>query len=312
MSRWDGLEAFVQVVRLGTLSAAARELQVSTSHISRLINRLEDRLGAQLLVRTTRNVRPTEVGQAYFEQCQQLLAGLTGAEQQVRDYQRSPSGLLRLSCGTVFGERYIAPLVNDFICQHPGLQLDLHLSNRMVDLVQDGYDLAIRMGLLRDSTLVARRLCERREYIVASPDYLARHGEPKTVADLTSHNCLIGSNEYWRIRLDGSVRELRVRGGWRANAGSAILDAALKGIGIAQLPDYYVDGHLASGALQRLLVTAEIDDAAVWAVYPKSRHLSPKVRLLVDYLQQRFAAGLPWQQSSDRENGGSLRVGSHK
>lgn len=293
MSRWEGIEAFVQVVRLGTLSAAARELGVSVSHISRSISRLEAGLGAQLLFRTTRSVRPTDVGRAYFEQCQLLLEGFGQAEQQVRDYQSEPSGLLRLSCGTVFGERYVAPLLNDFIRQHPGLELDLHLSNRTVDLVRDGYDLAIRMGMLRDSALVGRRLCSRREYIVASPEYLAQHGEPLTIQALSEHQCLVGSNELWRVQTDEGVRELRVKGRWRANSGLAVLDATLKGLGIAQLPDYYVAGYLATGELVPLLPAAEIRDAAVWALYPKSRYLAPKVRLLVEFLQQQFSVEPP-------------------
>jgi len=293
VNRWEGIEAFVQVVKLGTLSAAARELQVSVSHISRVISRLENSLGAQLLYRTTRSVRPTEVGQAYFEQCQQLLEGFGLAEQQVRDYQTEPTGLLRLSCGTVFGERYVAPLLNRFMAQYPGLELDLHLTNRTVDLVRDGYDLAVRMGMLRDSALVGRRLCARREFIVAAPEYLQREGEPESVSDLIAHQCLIGSNDQWRIQTEQGVRELRVKGRWRANSGLAILDAALKGLGVAQLPDYYVAGYLESGQLVALLPDTEIRDAAVWALYPKSRHLAPKVRLLVDFLQQGFAESPP-------------------
>lgn len=296
MNRWEGIEAFVQVVRLGTLSAAARELGVSVSHISRSISRLENSLGAQLLFRTTRSVRPTDVGRAYFEQCQQLLEGFGQAEQQVRDYQSEPTGLLRLSCGTVFGERYVAPLLNDFLSLHPGLELDLHLSNRTVDLVRDGYDLAIRMGMLRDSALVGRRLCPRREFIVASPAYLAVHGEPASAAELLSHQCLVGSNEHWRIQTSEGVRELRVKGRWRANSGLAVLDAALKGLGVAQLPDYYVAGYIETGELVPILSTLEIRDAAVWALYPKSRHLAPKVRLLVEFMQQAFESEAPAQR----------------
>lgn len=297
MSHWEGIEAFVRVVRLGTLSAAARDLQVSVSHVSRSITRLENRLGAQLLYRTTRSVRPTEVGKAYNEQCQLLLDGFNQAELQVREHQQEPTGLLRLSCGTVFGERYIAPLVNDFMLQYPSLELDLHLSNRTVDLVPDGYDLAIRMGRLKDSALVARRLCVRREYIVASPQYLARYGEPQSIAQLAEHRCLLGSNDFWRVMGDSGLRELKVKGRWRASSGVAILDAALKGLGLAQLPDYYVESHLRTGALSALLPESEISDLAVWAVYPKRRHLAPKVRVLVDYLQQHFSEQLPWSSA---------------
>ncbi len=294
MNRWEGVEAFVAVVRHGSLSAAARELNVSASHVSRLIRFLEQQLDAQLLYRTTRQVSPTEVGRVYFEQCRHLLEGFGAADQLVRDYQGTPKGLLRISCGTVFGERYIAPLLNDFMLQHSQLEIDLHLSNRSVDLISEGFDLAIRMGVLRDSSLVARRLTGRQEYICASTAYFERNPRPHTLQELSGHNCLIGSNDHWKVQVEGKPRELRVRGNWRANSGLAIVDAVQKGLGVAQLPDYYVEPQLRSGEIVAVLREYEIRDGAVWAVYPQSRHLSPKVRQLVDFLQQRFAPGPPW------------------
>jgi len=294
MNRWEGIEAFVAVVRHGSLSAAARELNVSASHVSRLISFLEKQLDAQLLYRTTRQVSATEVGRVYFEQCRHLLEGFGAADDLVRDYQGTPKGLLRISCGTVFGEHIIAPLLNDFMLLHPQLELDLHLSNRSVDLISEGFDVAIRMGVLRDSSLVARRLIARREYICAAADYFERNPRPHTLQELSSHNCLIGSNDQWKVQVGGKTKELRVSGNWRANSGLAIVDAVRKGLGVAQLPDYYVEQYLESGELVPVLREYEVHDGAVWAVYPQSRHLSPKVRQLVDYLQQRFADGAHW------------------
>ncbi|WP_305857372.1 LysR family transcriptional regulator [Balneatrix alpica] len=288
MNRWESIEAFVEVVRLDGFSAAARKLKVSSSHISRLVSNLEAQLGTQLLYRTTRQLNLTDVGRLYYEHCKHLIDGFNEAELEVTHFQAEPKGLLRISCSTIFGERYIAPLINDFVSRHPKLNVDMHFSNRNVDLVSEGFDLAIRLGVLEDSTLIARRLADRREYVCASPAYLARYPRPHTLAELQQHNCLVGSNDSWHFLIDGQRRALRVQGNWRANSGPAILDAVLKGLGIAQLPDYYVDPFLASGELIALLEDYQHQDAGVWAVYPKSRHLSPKVRQCVDFLAEAF------------------------
>lgn len=289
MKRWERIEAFVEVVRLGGFTAAAQHLQVSASHISRLVSQLEQQLGSQLLYRTTRQISLTDSGTLYYERCRQLFEGFREAEQLLDHQQSSPTGLLRITAATTFGERYIAPLVNDFHTRYPRLRVSMNFTNRQVELIEEGFDVAIRMGVLKESTLVARRLCDRREYVVGSPDYFARKSQPHTLAELQQHNCLIGSREHWLFQDKGQRRELVVAGNWQANAGPAILDAALKGIGLAQLPDYYVNEYLANGQLQSVLDHYQLPDTGVWAVYPQQRYLAAKVRLFIDFLVERFS-----------------------
>lgn len=284
MQHWDRIEAFVEVVRHQSFAAAARHLGVSSSHVSRLVARLEDQLATQLLYRTTRQLTLTDVGEVYFEQCSQLFDGFQEALTAVHDQRQQPQGRLRLTCASTFGERFIAPLMNDFLRQHPQLTVDMDFTNRRVDLVQEGVDIAIRTGALTDSSLIARRLCPRREFVVASPDYFKRHAPPHTLGELSHHNCLLGSADHWRFDVQGQHRQLRLDGNWRGNSGVALLDAARKGIGLAQLPDYYVMTDLRNGSLVSVLDDYACDHTAVWVVYPRHRHLSPKVRQCVDYL----------------------------
>ncbi len=286
MQRWDRVEAFVEVVRQGSFSAAARELRVSASHVSRLVGQLESRLDTQLLYRTTRRIRLTDAGRLYYQHCQPLFEGFREAESALDDFQARPKGMLSLTCATTFGERYIAPLVNDFQSLHPQLEVHMHFTNRQVDLIDEGFDVAIRMGALKDSSLIARRLCERREYVVGSRNYFEQTARPHSLAELSAHNCLAGSRDSWLFSVDGQRREVRISGRWQANSGPALLDAARKGLGLAQLPDYYVMADLRSGQLVSVLDQYQYTDTAVWAVYPRHRHLSAKVRQFVDFLAE--------------------------
>jgi DNA-binding transcriptional LysR family regulator len=292
MQHWERVEAFIAVVRFGSFAAAARELQVSNSHVSRLVSQLEQQLGTQLLYRTTRQIRLTDAGQLYYDSCRHLFDGLREAESLLQHHQGQPTGLLKITAATTFGDRYIAPLVNDFQLLYPQLKVQMYFSNRQVELIEEGFDLAIRMGVMRESTLIAKRLCDRREYIVGSPTYLARVSAPQTLTDLERHNCLVGTRGYWLLSDGGQRKDLQVRGNWQANSGPALLDAALKGLGLAQLPDYYVDEFLADGRLLKVLDDYRFNDAGVWVVYPQQRHLAPKVRLFIDFLAERFAGGV--------------------
>ncbi|CAM3542936.1 LysR family transcriptional regulator [Halomonas lysinitropha] len=293
MQHWDRIEAFIEVVRAGTFVAAARRLKVSSSHVSRLVSQLENQLGTTLLYRTTRQIRLTEAGTLYYQHCHHLFDGFREAEAAVKDLQARPSGTLSLTCATTFGERFVAPLVNDFQGRYPQLGVRLHFTNRPVDLIDEGFDIAIRMGHLEDSSLIARRLCERREYVVGSPTYFTRMPQPHSLSELSRHRCLVGSRDHWRFAVEGVRREVRVAGPWEGNSGPALLDAALKGLGLAQLPDYYVDPHLTSGELVSVLDAYRHDDTAVWAVYPRHRHRSPKVHQFVDYLVTHIDGLLP-------------------
>ncbi|MCC5883390.1 MAG: LysR family transcriptional regulator [Halomonas sp.] len=292
MAHWDGIEAFVEVVRLGTFAAAARQLHVSNSHISRQVAQLEQELGLPLLYRTTRQIHLTDAGERYYARCRELLDGFREAESALQSLQERPHGILQLSCATTFGELFIAPLVNDFLNLHPQLEMRLHLTNRQVDVIDEGYDVVIRMGTLQDSSLVARRLCERREFVVGSPDYFQSVSQPHSVAELAHHRCLIGTRDLWRFDIEGLHREVRVHGHWQANSGPALLDAARKGLGLTQLPDYYVMPFLASGELTAVLTRFQCHDAGVWAVMPRHRQHAAKVRQFVDYLVEHLPARL--------------------
>ncbi|MBL4827401.1 MAG: LysR family transcriptional regulator [Spongiibacteraceae bacterium] len=289
MSRWEGVEVFAQVVASGTFSKAAEVLGVSKSHVSRQVSQLEERLAAQLLNRTTRKVTTTEMGQAFYLRCKDILAGLEEAEKAVLDLQEAPQGILRMTVAGAFGERYVAPAAADFMLLHPRLRIDLTFTNRTVDLIADGYDLAIRAGALKDSSMIARRIAARKLTICASPGYVARYGQPESIVALKKHNCLLGTNPTWRFREQNNHHsDIKLEGNWRSNNGYALLQAARKGLGLVQLPEFYVIDDIEKGNLVRLLEQTRPTDTAVWAVYPSNRHLSAKVRLFVEFLVERF------------------------
>ncbi|MDX1299999.1 MAG: LysR family transcriptional regulator [Pseudomonas sp.] len=286
MNRWEGLDEFVAVAECGQFTAAAERLSLSSSQVSRQIARLEERLQTRLFYRSTRRVALTEAGQTFLQHCQRLQDAREEALRAVGDLSSEPKGLLRMTCAVAYGERFIVPLVTEFMIQHPQLRVDIELSNRTLDLLHDGLDLAIRLGRLQDSRLVAARLASRQMYLCAAPEYLQRYGRPHSLSELSQHNCLIGSSDLWNFQANGQDASMRVQGNWRCNSGQAVLEAALRGIGLCQLPDYYVLEHLRSGALVSLLDNQQPPDTAVWAIYPQQRHLSPKVRQLVDFLKQ--------------------------
>ncbi|MBF8779767.1 LysR substrate-binding domain-containing protein [Pseudomonas fulva] len=297
-SRWEGIDEFVAVAESGQFTAAAERLGVSSSHISRQIARLEDRLHTRLLYRSTRRVTLSEAGQTFLQHCQRLQDGREEAMRAIGDLASEPKGLLRTTCAVAYGERFIVPLVTRFMAAYPQLRVEVELTNRPLDLLHEGMDLAIRLGRLQDSRLVATRLAPRRMYLCASPDYLARYGRPHSMSELARHNCLVGSSDIWILQQDGRELSQRVQGNWRCNSGQAVLDAALLGMGLCQLPDYYVLEHLQSGALVPLLEAHQPPNTAVWALYPQQRHLSPKVRRLVDYLKEGLAQ-LPAYRTHD-------------
>ena len=283
MQRWEGVNEFVAVAETESFTRAAKRLDVSTAHVSRQISALEDRLSTRLFYRTTRCVSTTEAGQIYYQHCRQILDALEQAERSMTNMQLVPQGRLRLTAPVTYGEKSIAPLVNDFVLRYPELDVEMKLTNQQLDLVAEGYDLAVRLGKLDDSSLMARRLASRTLYVCASPAYLAVHGTPHSLSELEHHNCLQGNLGYWRFQDAGHPRNVRIRGNVRCDSGRALLDAALKGVGIVQLPDYYVGPALDAGTLIPLLTHYQEDDDGIWAVYPHNRHLSPKVRMLLDY-----------------------------
>ncbi len=286
--RWESIEAFERVVRLGSFTRAADDLGVSRSHVSRQINALENRLDAQLLLRTTRKVSTTDVGQAGYMQCRQVLDNLDEAERAVLDLQANPRGILRVTVAGAFGEDFIAPAALDFMAEYRDLIVELNFSNRLIDLISEGYDVAIRAGTLKDSSLIARRISTRKLLTCASPEYLLRNGTPSSIHSLTNHNCLLGTLDSWRFRENGRNQDLRVSGNWRSNNGRSLLRAARAGLGLVQLPSFYLDQDIIDGALLPVLEDYNPTDTGVWAVYPHNRHLSAKVRLFVNFLADRF------------------------
>ncbi|WP_078083325.1 LysR substrate-binding domain-containing protein [Microbulbifer mangrovi] len=286
MGKWEGVSEFVAVAEAGSFTGAARKLGISTAQVSRQVSALEARLSTKLLYRTTRKVSVTEVGTVYYQHCRQVLDGLAEAERAVTDLQQVPRGRLRLTAPVTYGETTLAPLVNDFALRYPELQVEMELTNQKLDLVAEGYDLAIRLGQLTDSSMMARRLGSRTLHVCASPGYLSSHGEPHSLSELARHNCLPGTLDYWRFREQGRSRNIRVNGSFRCNSGRALVDAAVKGIGIVQLPDYYVDEYLQGGQLVSLLEHYRERDDGIWGIYPHNRHLSPKVSMLLDFLDE--------------------------
>lgn len=290
MSRWDGLDEFVAVAETGSFSRAAERLRISSSQVSRQVARLEDRLQARLFYRTTRRVTLTEPGRALLERCRRLIEDRDEALAAVSDADGEPSGLLRLTAAVAYGERFIAPLVNDFLERFPRLRVEMELTNSTLDLVHEGVDLAIRLGRLSDSSLIATRIAPRVMHLCAAPSYLERRGTPQTLEDLAGHACVVGTSDHWPFADGaGGERLVRPQGRWRCNSGTAVLDAALRGFGLCQLPDYYVVEHLRGGRLVSLLPDHRPPHTAVWAVYPQRRHLAPKVRLLIAHLKQGLA-----------------------
>lgn len=288
MPQWEGVREFVAVAEHGSFTAAAGQLGMSTAQVSRQVRLLEQRLGAALLFRTTRRVSLTEPGQLYLQHCRSLLDGLAEAEQAISQLQSLPQGPLRVTAPMSYGERHVAPLLNDFVQRHPQLQVHCELTNKKLDLISEGYDLAIRLGPLDDNRLIARQLGSRQQYTCASPAYLRAHGEPHTLAELKRHNCLSGTLGHWRFQEQGRERVLPVNGNLSTNSGPVLLDAALKGIGIVQLPDYYVLPALHSAELVAILAPLQPTAEGIWAVCPPGRNRSPKVRLLLEFLASRL------------------------
>lgn len=290
------LEVFVRVGETGSFTEAADALGVSKSYASRQISALEDRLGAQLLHRTTRKVTLTDVGAVFHERCAQILAELEHAEAAVTSLHESPRGELRLSVPMSFGLVHIAPAVAEFAARHADLAVNISFSDRRADLLDEGFDLAVRIGVLDDSSLIGRKLATTSEMVCASQAYLDAHPAIEGPEDLRRHDCLLyayqSTGQNWRLVGPAGEVTVPVRGRFVANNGEALLEAARHGLGVAFAPDFMVADDLRRGTLRRVLPAWQ-RQAAVWALYPHNRHLSAKVRLFVDFLVERMAHP-PW------------------
>lgn len=291
MGSWDGLEEVVAIADAGTFTGGAVLLGVSTSYISKVVARLEDRLGVQLLNRTTRRVSLTDTGRAFVDQCRRIVQERDELLSQVHG-AGEPQGFLRVTCSIAMGERFVAPIVREFAEQNPRISISLDLTNRVVDIVGEGYDIGIRTGDVVDARLVGRQIAERSIEVCAAPAYLERAGTPKSIDDLDGHECLIGTSSTWHFLHRGVPRLFTPVGRWRCNSGAAVVDASLAGMGICQLPEFYLRKHVGEGHLVPLLRTYRGEPEPVWAVYPQRRHLLPKVRNLVDLLETRLPPAL--------------------
>ena len=286
--QWEGIFEFVKVAETQSFTQAAKSLFISTAQVSRQVSALEQRLHIKLFYRTTRKVSLTEEGAVYYQHCRSVLDGLEDAERAITNLQSKPQGKIRLTAPVTYASLKILPLLNNFLLQHPDVEISANLTNVQLDLVEEGYDIAIRLGKLQDSTLMARKLSERINYVCASPTYLERKGIPDSLSELGQHNCLLGTLDYWRFSVAGRPKQCRVSGNLTCNAGSGLVDAALKGLGLVQLPDYYVEAHIKAGSLISVLDKHVERGEGVWAVYPHNRHLSPRIRLLLDYLAENI------------------------
>ena len=300
MDRFRAIQTFARVVESGSFARAAERLGVSTSAVSRQVSDLEAHLEARLINRTTRRLSLTEAGQSFYERSVQLLADLEEAESSMRAAAVLPNGTLKLTCGVTFGERFIAPAIAEFAARHPQLVFDLDLSDRAMDLVEDGFDLAIRIGQVSQQGLVSRRLGWTQIVCCASPAYLERHGTPRTPEELATRECLsytlAALPNTWRFESGQDVNyDLQVAPRHRANSGRMLTGLAVANVGIVIEPDFIVSPEVRAGALVRLLSGYALPQRPIAAVYPSRRHLSAKVRTFVDFLAERFAREQPWK-----------------
>ena len=304
MDQLGELIAFNAVVETGSFTAAADRLDANKSAVSRRVSALEKRLGVQLLRRTTRSLNVTETGRSFYERSARILADLEEAESAVAQAHGELRGRLRVALPLTFGVLHMCTPVDRFSRKHPNVQFDLDLSDRRVDLLQEGIDVAVRIGQLEDSSLIARRLFDTRTVVCASPEYLERHGLPRSPRDLASHDCLVYSNlrepGRWRwIDGRGEMQHVDVRVRMSANSGDLLGNAAADGLGVVMQPTFIAHRHVRSGALKPILTDVEWPGPSAWAVYPPTRHLSYRVRAFIDYLADYFAGTPYWDEDCD-------------
>jgi len=289
MDQLAALRALRRVVELGSFTAAADALGISHTIVSRQVRQLEEHLGAQLLNRTTRRFALTDAGRDYYESTREVLDLLDDADRHAGRHQAEPTGVLRINAPMAFGTIEVAQWLPGFLALYPKLQVDLVCNDRMVDLIEEGFDVALRLArALPDSTLVARRLAASKVLLVASPDYLRAHGTPAAPQDLARHNCLVytaaaRASEWTLVDAGGAEHTVAVRGTLQANTNVALRAAAVAGVGIANAAAFIVRDELARGALVELLPGYTLKPRELYALYPQNRHLSPKVRAFVDY-----------------------------
>ena len=290
--------AFVRVAETGSFARAAERMGLSKPAVSRRVARLEEQLGAQLLTRSARGAQPTEIGDAYYARAANILAELDAAQEVVAEAVTQVAGPIRLTSSVTFGARYLGPALAEFAALHPKVELDVSLDDRTVDLVGGGYDLALRIGKLKDSALVARRLAPIRGVVVASTSYLARRGRPERPADLAGHDLLFYANvvsgEQWRFRVGDRWEVVRGGSRFRANNGELLREAAAAGLGIVVMPSFIASDSIQNGELEVILQDFPLEEVGLYAVMPPGRSTTARVRALVDFLSERFGPEPVW------------------
>ena len=300
MDRTAEMIAFVRAVETGGFSAAARDLGLTPSALSKLVGRLEDRLGVRLLHRTTRRLQLTAEGETFFNRARPILTALDEAEAEVAAAGAQPRGLLRLNCGSAFGRHQLTPAIPRFLERYPEIELDLTIDDLAPVPTDERYDLTIRIGALDESSAVARRICNLERVICAAPAYLERHGIPRTPDDLQRHNCLwitsLPALRRWPFDTDDGIRVVHISGNIVANNAETVLQLAVAGVGITRLTDVIVGDALRRGALVPVLSEwHHVEPVPLYATYPSGRHLAPKVRAMMDFLVEQFGH-TPWRK----------------
>jgi DNA-binding transcriptional LysR family regulator len=301
MDKFENLQAFVTVVEAGSFTAAAERLDTAKSAISRRVSALEERLGVQLLRRTTRTLNLTDTGRSFYEQSARILADLEEAESAAQQDHGELRGTLRVALPMSFGVRHMCKPIAAFCRRHPRIHFDLDLNDRRVDLIEEGVDLAVRIGHLQDSSLIARKLFDVHMVVCASPQYLAAHGEPRSPVELRDHDCLVYSNlpepETWRWQEpDGSRQRVDLNPVMRASSGDFLANAAAHGLGIVIQPTFLAAEAIRRGNLVPVLEHVQWPASPAYAVYPPTRHLSYRVRAFIDFLAERFAGVPQWDR----------------
>lgn len=298
MDRLDCDRMFVAVMETGSFAAAAQRLRTSSGQASKLVSKLEADLGVRLLNRTTRALSPTEVGQAYYDRLRGILDEFDSLDAQVKSSSATPRGRLKLTAPLTFGIVQLVPALNDFAVAFPEIELDVSFTDRVVNLIDEGFDAAIRAGRAVDSSLIARKLCGMVTIPVAAPSYLARHGRPTHPADLAAHDCIIDTNFrdplQWRFTTPEGPLSVPLRGRLRYSNAEACLRAAEMGLGIANVPDFIAASSLRAGQTEALLSGFAEDFGGIYVLYPPGRHLAAKVRVLVDFLAERYRDRPDW------------------
>ncbi|MEI2266607.1 LysR family transcriptional regulator [Erwinia sp. CGal63] len=301
MERLDCDRMLVAVMELGSFAAAAERLGTSSGQASKLVSRLESELGVQLLKRSTRALFPTEIGQAYFDRIKTILDDFDALDASVRHASGKPSGRLKLTAPLTFGTSSLAPVLIAFAREYPEIELDVSFSDRTVNIVDEGFDVALRIGKLGDSSLIARRLSDIRIVVAASSDYLREHGTPDDLRQLARHSCIIDTNFRepcnWQFRdVNERILSVAVQGRLRFSNAEACLSAATAGLGIARMPTFIAGDQLRSGAITPLFRQYEMPPLGLYAVYPPARHLAHKVRALTEFLEAHYAGEAVWDR----------------